>query len=158
MCRQRGIDDLVKIENSCLPRQWVKNPPHHSSTVFFSEHAPSLPSASLPAALPFHLANGWPSSQCRPKGSARRPIRQPCASETGKICLAPAARARAKSASGSGTVRMMRREVPPRGCDAHSCVFSVILAHPEFCALHGEADDASAGRRVVTINLSGRKS
>jgi hypothetical protein len=28
--------------------------------------------------------------------------------------------------------------------------FLGILAHPEFCALHGEADDASAGRRVVT--------
>ena len=36
--------------------------------------------------------------------------------------------------------------------------FLGLLAHPEFCALHGEADDASAGLRVVTINLSGRKS
>jgi hypothetical protein len=28
--------------------------------------------------------------------------------------------------------------------------FLGVLAYPEFCALHGEADDASAGRRLLT--------
>src|ERR1700691_493758 len=35
--------------------------------------------------------------------------------------------------------------------------FLGLLAHPEFCALHGETDNASAGFRVVTINLRGHK-
>ena len=109
LARARRRAARLRRRGGLRRRAWPSSPPPRCGP----DSARRRPVAERPPDLPLV-----------PDGSAIRPSRQPCSSATGARSVAPAASARAATASGSSTCRSTRPVAPPASGSSRSRPFA----------------------------------